>query len=41
MSERERRSEWFCAKDFHLYVGVDVCLVFCRKKVCHVFKALD
>lgn len=40
MSKRERRSELFCPKDFHYYGGVDVCLLFCRKKVCSVFKKL-
>ena len=37
----ERASELFCPKDFHHYSGVDVCLLFCRKKVCHVFKTLQ
>lgn len=41
MSERERRSELFCPAEFHGYVGVDVCLVFCRKEICSVFGALQ
>ncbi len=40
MSERERYSELFCPKDFHAYSGVAVCLLFCRKKVCCVFRML-
>ena len=34
----ERRSELFCPKDFHHHNGVDVCLLFCRKKVCAVLR---
>jgi len=41
VSERERWSELFCPKDFHAYSGVGVCLLFCRKKVCSVFKKLE
>jgi len=37
----ERRSELFCPKEFHNYSGVGVCLLFCRKKVCFVFKSLE
>ena len=43
MSERWRRRslELFCPAEFHHYVGVDVCLVLCRKKICFVFKNLQ
>ena len=37
---RRRALELFCPKDFHRYEGVDVCLLFCRKKVCPVYNAL-
>ena len=37
---RERGLELFCPKDFHGYGGVDVCLLFCCKKRCSVFKLL-
>ena len=36
----KRRFELFCPKDFHHYSGVNVCLRFCRKRVCSVFKLL-
>lgn len=38
---KECKVELFCVKDFHAYVGVDVCLLFCRKKICSVFQALQ
>lgn len=36
----ERRLELFCPKDFQGYSGIRVCLEFCRKRVCSVFKML-
>ena len=41
MSKYERNRELFCVKDFHNYSDVDVCLLFCRKKRCSVFKRLE
>lgn len=37
---RKRNLEFYCPKDFHNYSGVAVCLAFCRKKICSVFKNL-
>ena len=41
MSERTRRLELFCPAEFHGYSGLDVCLLFCRKRICSVFKNLQ
>jgi len=43
MSERWRRRslELFCPAEFHHISGDDVCLQFCRKKKCSVFKNLQ
>ena len=38
---RDEKLELFCSKDFHHYEGVDVCLVFCRKRVCSVYKTFS
>ena len=37
---RRRSLELYCPAEFHHYSGVAVCLEFCRKKVCSVFKNL-
>ena len=37
---RKRNLEFSCPKDFHSYSGVAVCLAFCRKTVCSVFRNL-
>lgn len=35
-----RGLEAYCPAEFHHYSGVAVCLEFCRKKTCSVFKNL-
>jgi len=41
VSWRKRSLELFCPAEFHHISGVDVCLQFCRKKKCSVFKNLQ
>lgn len=40
MRRHKYNVELFCPKDFHAYSGIDVCLLFCKKRVCSVFKML-
>jgi len=37
---REHNLELLCPKDFHGYSGVDVCLLFCRKKRCPDYRVM-
>ena len=37
----KRNLELYCPAEFHHISGVDVCLVFCRKNMCSVFKNLQ
>jgi len=41
LSKRRYGLEWFCPAEFHHISGDDVCLRFCRKTVCSVYKNLQ